>query len=559
MRVDEALASELSRLGVTKLFGVPAAGTMKIAAHASGHGIDHFAARHEHAAIGMADGYARLSGRVGVVLVGRGPGLTNGANALITARKARSPVLVIAGEIPTRLLDDPDAARQDIASMQTIDQHAFLAGIEIQAVTLRSAESAVADLRAAITHAENGVPVAVLLPSDVAEKDAGNAHASASFSSTQPPRALEPAASDIEIMADLLVDARAVERPVVLAGRGAVAADALPELSHLASLIGARLATTLGAKGAFDGLDADVGVIGVQASPAAAESMLDADTILAFGASLNQFTTLGSGFFKDSRIVRVDHRPDAAHGYACDLFVLGDAKRVAASVVDLISSRHNDAPARWTTNVAVVTTAESAPSDRSESGPSGKLDPRDLLPAVQRCLPVPRTVVVDVGAHVSFTSRYLSASEPGAFLLTHDYGSVGAAVGIALGAAVARPDHLTVLAIGDGGLMMALADLDTAVRYNMALLVIVVNDGAFGQEVQHLDRAGLPRDVALYDNPSFAQVGEALGGSGIGVTTLEDLDGLDERLRGLSSLLVLDCAVGIVRGDTSMFKDEKGS
>jgi thiamine pyrophosphate-dependent acetolactate synthase large subunit-like protein len=172
-----------------------------------------------------------------------------------------------------------------------------------------------------------------------------------------------------------------------------------------------------------------------------------------------------------------------------------------------------------------------------------------LLSAIAKQLPDERAVVIDVGAHVSFTSRFLSASDPNAFVLTHDYGSVGAGLGIALGAAIAKPERLTLLAIGDGGMMMALADLDTAVRYRLPLAVVVMNDGGFAQEVHHLDAARLPQEIALYANPSFASVARALGGNGLRVTTIDDLDGLDVRLRGLSGPLLLDCDVAIVRGE----------
>jgi thiamine pyrophosphate-dependent acetolactate synthase large subunit-like protein len=550
MRVFEALAEELVRVGVTTLFSVPSSGTMKIALCAKNRGVAHLSTRHEQAAVGMADGYARVSGSVGVALVGRGPGLTNSANALITAQKAGSPVLLISGHLSTALARDPAAARRDLSNMQTIDQEAFLSAIGVTHMALEDPETAVADLRAAYKFAAVGRPVVVLLPGDVAEKGAGAAG----------PRVSLPAASaecpapdpeDVGLVCDLLGERWAARHPVVLAGRGAVRANALGDLIRLAEVTGALLGTTLAAKGAFDGLPYDIGVIGTESTPVASELLLGADIVLAFGASLNQFTTYGGDLLKNARVVHVDTLADAFGAYQpVDIPILADAQLAASALVTELEARGQSATGYRSPEVADKITSERMQDWLRDEGRPGALDPRIVLDAVNRLLPEERAIVVDVGAHVSFTSRFLSASDPRAFLLSHDYGSVGAGMGIALGAAVARPDRLTVLATGDGGLMMTLADLDTAVRYGLPLAVIVMNDGGFGQEVQLLALEGLPPEVAQYANPPFAAVAEALGGEGLRVDTLDDLAGLDERLAERSGPFVLDCAVsGDIRGE----------
>lgn len=540
MRVDEALAAELERRGVRAIFSVPASETIRIIVAAMDRGIAHYAARHENAAVGMADGYFRASGNVGVVLLGRGPGLTNGTNALLTARKAHSGVLAITGENSRALRADPQAARGQFLHLKTIDQTAFLEATGIVPFMLDSEESAVADLGSAFEFAASGTTVAALLLADVAQAQAGSQRSADHPRPSDPPGAASMEA--IGLVADLLCGPPAAVRPLIIAGRGALKSDGGPEIQRLADSIGALLGTSLGARSMFLGDPFDVGVVGGFSSPIAADLIAKSDVVLAFGASLNAYTTFGGELLKSATVVQVDADPDAfVRHHARDVQVVADARIAAGQLADELERHAHRHTGYRTADVAQSLRDHGTSAAFTDVSKPGDLDPRTVLQRIDSALPANRAVVIDTGAHLAFSARYLTSSEPGSLILTHDYGSVGQGLGIALGAAIARPQQVTVLGTGDGGFMMSLADLDTAVRYQLPLVVVILNDRALGQEFHLLEQAGLPTAISRYENPPLDEVARSVGADALSVRRLEDLDGLEHRMTSLKKPLVLDC------------------
>jgi len=287
----------------------------------------------------------------------------------------------------------------------------------------------------------------------------------------------------------------------------------------------------------------DIGIVGTFSSFVAGELAVDADLIIAFGASLNENTTYGGTLFGKTRVVHIDVDRGAWNRYAeSELFVQGDAKSVASMIVDELDRRGHAAPG-YRAFGAAQRIAEYRDEFKDVSEP-GAIDPRTLMRALNTAIPKVRNVVIDPGHHFSFDVPYIEVEEPGAFLAPLEYGAVGSGMGPAIGMAIARPDSLTVLTTGDGALMMTLGDLDTAVRYKLPIVVIVNDDGGFGSEVQYLRVNNLPDELALYDNPSFAAVGRALGADALTFENVEELDDLSELREKLAEMvgpLVIDC------------------
>jgi acetolactate synthase I/II/III large subunit len=177
------------------------------------------------------------------------------------------------------------------------------------------------------------------------------------------------------------------------------------------------------------------------------------------------------------------------------------------------------------------------------SVPDGRLDPRAVMMRLNSLLPRERTLVVDGGHHFEFSVAHLEVPDPTGFVFANEYFSVGCGLAAALGAAVARRERLTIYVVGDGGFMMNLGDLDTAVRYRLPMVVVVLDDGGFGSEIHYLRINGRPDATARYDNPSFAAVAQGLGAQGMAITSLEQLDKLPGLLSELHGPLVLDCKV----------------
>ena len=502
----------------------------------------------------MADGYFRSTRSPGVVLVGRGPSLTNGTNAYITAVKANSGILVVGGALPTSLTADPEGARRHILTAKSIDQRAYFESLGVAVFEVTSASSAAADFEVAYQTAARGVPVALLIPTDVSAAESGDDPASIDTSAWSAKSAGEAPSDEIELIASILDEGWLARRPLILAGKGAVLSHARDDLIELADRIGAVLATSLAARGLFEGHPYDIGISGTMSSAIASELISKSTVVLAFGASLNQFTTMGGDLLQSASIVHVDSDASALGLHVdLDAGIHGDARLVARQLNDELDRRgHVAVSSLRTPEIATRIEDESGWSIESPVRHPDRLDPREALVALDRVLPRQRAVVADGGAVLAFTGHYLRPDGPTSFVFNLDYGSVGAGFCIALGMAVARNDRPTVVGIGDGGFMFSVVnDLDTAVRYKLRLVVIVLDDGGFGQEAHLLDMDGLPNDIAWYDNPSFTAVSLALGAQAVRLDALEDVDRVADLVKNADGPVVIEVPVSSVRPDAT--------
>lgn len=503
-------------------------------------GVELFLSRHEAGAVGMADGFGRAAGSPAIAVIGRGPALTNAMTALTTASRSLTPLVVLAGA--------PSSADRNQRDVKHLEQETLLAAAGISHVTVTGAESAVPCLRAAYARASHGETVVVNLQMDVLEATVqGDGQSEVDLPTLEIPPIDRSA---ISLVADLLSERWAASRPLILAGRGAVRAGARRELIALGDRTGSLLGTTLMANSWFSGHPFNVGVVGSFSPPDAAELIRNADVVLAFGATLNPFTTYGGGLLGKARIVQFDADP-AALGRFLDpeIAVLGNAREAASALLDELSRRgHQSDGYRSPAVVQRIATLRS--EDFVDRSRPSAIDPRTLMVALDDAVPKDRFLVVDPGHHLTFSCTHMRVEGPDHFVFPVDFGSVGSATSVAIGVAIARRESTTVLAIGDGGLMMSLAELQTAVRYGLRLLVVVSNDSGFGAEVHYLQTVGQPDELARYENPSFEELGRALGFDAATVTSVDDIKKLRARLGNVDRPLLLDCRVaGEVRAE----------
>lgn len=551
MRVFEAIAEQIARADVRDVFTFMSRDTAKLIAELSARGLNVYHTRHEHVAVGMADGYARVAGTVGVAIVGQGVGLTNAMNALVTAAKAHSGIVVFVGEAPGAAQSGATAAK---LMLKYIDQRGLLDRLRVSHLDLQSPESAPADVRACFEFAANdGEALVVSLPEDLIEAEAGDAPSR--IAPDTPPRLAELSGADRSTILDVLEEGWASSHTVILAGRGAVRSGARTELLRLGEATGALLGTTVMAKGLFDGSPHAIGIVGTFATPIASELLRTADLVLAFGASLNYHTTYLGKIFGKARIVQFDRQPTALGRYqAVDLAVVADARLAAAALADELERKGHHVDGYRTQETSDRTAQfRSADTFTDRSTPTG-LDPRTLMVELNRILPSERTVVVDAGNFMEYPIVHLSVPDAAGFVWPNEYGAVGCGLGNALGAAVARPDRLAVLCIGDGGLMMMLGDLDTAARYRMPLLVIVCNDSALGAELHHLRENGYSGHDAQYENPSFEAVARSLGFEAATIRRIGDVEALRERVTSSRGPMLVDCRINTEPADFLSFQ-----
>ncbi len=511
MTAAEVVGATLARLGVDVVFGLLGSGNLVATNALVAGGATYHAARHEGGATSMADGWARVTGRVGVVSVHQGPGLTNTMTALAEAAKSRTPLLVLAG-------DTPAAARR---SNFRIDQHGLVEAVGAIADRVHSPATAAADVARALARAQlERRPVVLMMAIDL---QAADGTPDEDVAIPAPPARPAPAPEAVAHAAQLLAGA---QRPLIVGGRGAALAGAGDDLEALGARCGALLVTSAVAKGLFAGRTFDLGIAGGFASPLATELLPQADVVVAFGATLNHWTTRhGELIGPGATVIQVDVEPDAiaAHQPAA-LGIVGDAALTARAVTAELE-RAGAAPAPWRSEELAARVAgerwRDAPYD--DGSTDDYIDPRTLSIALNDVLPADRTVVVDSGHFIGYPAFYLDVSDPQVWLFVNGFQAVGLGLGTAIGAAVARPDRITVAALGDGGTYLSLAELDTAARLGLSLLVVIYDDAAFGAEVHHFGPLGHDLAGVRFPDTDLAAIATAAGMRAITVRHVDDL------------------------------------
>jgi thiamine pyrophosphate-dependent acetolactate synthase large subunit-like protein len=534
--VGQALADE----GVRAAFGVVGNGNFLAVAGLVAGGVRYIAARHEGGAIAMADAYYRATGDVAVCTTTYGPGLTNTATGLAEAVKHRSGVLLLSGDQPTggpRPID--------------IDQGAFAAALGARTVRVTDPATARGTVACALELARGGPrPVVLSLPADMLGATVPDLRAEGAVpdQTAVPARAARQAifpllvAAEVDAALDALASAR---RPLLLAGLGAYRSGAARPIAVLADRLGALLTTTVMADGLYRDSPWSLGICGGFASPRAAGIMGDADVVVAFGASLNDFTLHG-GMLLDpgATLVQVDLHGAPTAGRV-DLCVTGDAAQVASALLDGTQAR-GLAASSWRAEVAAEigrTSWVHEPYD--DVSTASRIDPRSLSLTLAGLLPRERTLVMDGGHFVGWPAMYWPAADPSALVFTGAaFQTIGLGFAGAVGAAVGRADRTTVVALGDGGAIMGLPELETLIRLSQSALVVIFNDAAYGAEV-HMYRP-LVTDIspATFGDTDFAAVARSLGAIAVTVRTADDLAAVRAwRDAGCHGTFVLDCKV----------------
>ncbi|WP_344317787.1 thiamine pyrophosphate-binding protein, partial [Actinoplanes couchii] len=341
----------------------------------------------------------------------------------------------------------------------------------------------------------------------------------------QPPRASDDA---VTALAHLLQGA---ERPVFIAGRGALGARA--ELEALAETCGALLATSAAAKALFQGNEWNLDVSGGFATPLAAELITSADVVVAWGASLTMWTTRhGALISPDATVVQVDtEAPPLGGHHRIDLGVVGDAAFSAVAVREALTGPREGFRAAWVREKLRDQGRWRDVAFRDE-GDDSHIDPRALTIALDDLLPAERVVAVDSGNFMGYPSMFLTVPDHQGFCFTQSFQSIGLGLASGLGAALASPGRLPVAACGDGGFLMGIAELETIRRLGLGMLVVVYNDEAYGAEVHHFGPGDHPLDTVRFPPTDIAAIARGHGCAAVTVQKPEDLDLVREWLAG---------------------------
>ncbi|WP_163508420.1 thiamine pyrophosphate-binding protein [Fodinicola acaciae] len=514
MTVAELVGRALAGFGADHVFGVVGSGNFHVTNAMVAAGARFVAARHEGGAATMADAYARTSGTLGVLSVHQGCGLTNAMTGITEAAKSRTPMIVLAA----------DTAGAAVRSNFRVDQDGLATAVGAVSERVYGPATAIDDVVRACRRAVEGRRTVVLnLPLDVQAAPASGADVPAIL----PPQVANPDPAAVEALARVLLTA---QRPVFIAGRGARHARA--ELRRLASTCGALLATSAVVNGLFAGDPWSLGISGGFATPLAAELIGSADLIVGWGASLNMWTMRhGALIAPDATVVQVDLEPDAIGAHRpVDLGVVGDVARTAEALVDLVASA--DGYRQPAIRERIATEGRWRDVRHDDVSTVDRIDPRTLSIALDDVLPDERVVAVDSGNFMGYPAAYLSVPDERGFCFTQAYQSIGLGLATAIGAALAQPQRLPVAALGDGGALMSIAEVDTVVRLGLPMAIVIYNDEAYGAEVHHFGPHGYNLDTVVFPETDIAAIGRGFGADGITVRKPSDVDDLRDWLAG---------------------------
>jgi len=468
------------------------------------------AVRHEQGAVVAADAHFRASGRIAAATSTYGAGFTNTLTALAESVQAHVPLVLVVGDEPTSGPRPWD-----------VDQIALASGVGARTYTVGRADAAATTV-IAIEHALTyRVPVVLAIPYDVAALEASDVPAAPE---PRVPAPLAPKGEFAEGMLDRIAAAlRSAERPFLLAGRGAWLAGAGEALGALADATGALTASSALGRGVFPDQRFDLGVTGGFGAEGAMELIRSADVAVVFGASLNQFTMrFGDLFAPGTQVFQIDVAPAATHAHVGG-FVRADARLAAEALVTRVGETTGSG---WRESVDVTAARAYEPGD--ETAPDGLLDPRSAARRIAELLPEDRVVVSDGGHFIGWANMYWPVASPDRMMMIGTaFQAIGQGWPSVVGATRARPEATVVLTSGDGGGLMAIADLESAVRAAGGRGVAVIwNDAAYGAEVNLYGLKGLAREPMLIPQVDFAAFAAAVGAEGVVVRTLADLDRL---------------------------------
>jgi acetolactate synthase I/II/III large subunit len=528
MYVHEALAQALYDNDVHHMFGVVGDANLFIVdSFRTSAGGRYVPTSSEAGAVMAAFGYAQVSGKLGVATVTHGPGLTNTVTALVEAQRGRVPLLVLAGDTPMSKRDH----------IQDIDQRAVAAAAGALFHQVRSAASAVADIAEAVRVAwSQSAPVVVNVPIDIEWETVDYRMIVGT------PMSASTVSADQESVEQAVGVIASADRPLVLAGRGARSADARAAVLELAERLGAPVATTLRGKDLFTDVPGNIGIFGTLSDETALDVIGRADCVVAFGAGLNEWTTAEGALLDGKRVVHVDVDRTRLNRFThATVAVAADAASAARAFVRLLDEAEI-APStfidRATKSIAART------DDTVDRGTDDTVDIHTALRLVDRAVPTDRVVVTDNGRFIKHAFVALHVAHPSRYVHAVNFGSIGLGMPTALGASYAAPDSPVLLACGDGGFAEGgLSELVTAVMQQRNIIVLLLNDSAYGAEYLHLANRGMDPACTTFDWPDFGPIASAMGAQGATVRNEKELEDALERLDFAAGPILLDVRI----------------
>ena len=511
MNGSQIIVEALRRHGVEYLFGYPGGACMPIFdALVDAPEIKIILVRHEQGGTHMADGYARATGKPGVVLVTSGPGATNTVTGLLTALMDSVPMVVLTGQTITPNLGKDAFQEADVFGVtMPVVKHSYL---------VREANDLPRILNEAFHLATSGRPGPVLvdLPKDVASNECETDFTDVFHLPGYAPPA-RGSADDLEKAAQLISSSR---KPLLYVGAGAIISQASRQVIGFAEKLQAPVTTTLLGKGAFpENHPLSVGMLGMHGTAYANKTVVDCDLIMAIGARWDdRITGKVSEFCKDAIKIHIDIDP-AEFGKIIDpdLSIAGDAKLVLEDLMPLVDKLDSQS---WLKQI-----------DRWKKKyplkfpKRGGLRAQQILKELDRLTESRAIITTDVGQHQMWTAQFCKTNEERKWLSSGGAGTMGYGLPSAIGAQLGRPNDLVIAVVGDGGFQMTMPELATAAIHKLPIKVLIINNKYLGmvRQWQQLFFDNRESGVDMMGNPDFVKIGEAYGIKGFHLRRTGDI------------------------------------
>jgi thiamine pyrophosphate-dependent acetolactate synthase large subunit-like protein len=508
--VYDILARVFWQENVRTCFALLGDANMNWAARLSAQGCRMVYVRHEHCALAAAMAYARKNRDVGVATVTCGPGVTQLITALPAAVRAHLPLVVFAGEAPLK----------SGWYNQEIDQAPLVTATGAAYHRLHMPERMPVAIRDAFLQARRERrPLVVGVPFDLQNRpwDGPADLPRPSHELLPRPAPMPPHPDDVASAARLVAGA---ERVVVLAGLGAVEAGAGAACRALAERTGGLLSTTLPARGLFHDDRFCIGISGSFTPEVGLELLAQADLVIAVGCSLAYHAGGGGQLWPKAKMLQVDIDPVAvSQGQEVARHHLRADARLG---VEALSAALPPRKGSWRSAAMAARIRGAKPDGHVFEIEPGLLDPRDVVEALEKTLPRDWEMVNSSG-HCSWFFAQMPSRPQENFLTIREFGAIGNGVSFAIGVAAARPDRTVVLFDGDGSLMMHVQELETIKRHRLNILIVVMNDGAYGSELHKLRSEGMAEDGSVFGYCDFEGIARGFGLAGKTFRNLDDL------------------------------------
>lgn len=526
MRSAELFVRCLENEGVEYIFGIPGEENLDVMDALLGSSIKFVTVRHEQGAAFMADVYGRLTGQPGVCLGTLGPGATNLITGVADANMDRAPIVAIAGQGSTHRLHKE--------SHQILDLVNLFEPISKYSTQIRVAEIVPEIVRKAFKVAKAEKPGCSFIdyPENIAAAELAEEKQPLKVQEPNPP---VPPAEKIDQAAEVIA---AAKHPLLMAGNGVIRAGASEAVQRFAEQLNIPVATTFMAKGILPSKHSlSLGAVGLAATDYVSCGFDRADLVICVGYDIVEYHPHLWNKNPNLKIIHIDQLPaEVDEHYMLEVGVIGDISAGLQHIAEQVPQRENN----WADNLHDTIDHELELESTDSSFP---IKPQKILWDLRQALDAEDIVISDVGAHKMWVARMYQAEKPNTCIISNGFASMGIAVPGAVAAKLAKPEAKAVAVTGDAGFMMNSQEIETAIRWNLAFVILIWTDSKYGLIKWHQDRRFGRNSHIDFTNPDFVKYAESFGAKGYRVESAEEFSSVMEDALNCGTVAVVDCPV----------------